>query len=504
MNKVPGVLLLSVLLTACAGQEVRGPSPARPVAALGVAEDRDLAAVNQLLTYFDAGTGAWTTPTGEAWQPAVGLDAVINIYERTRDVKYLNVLEKSFQKYKGHRTPYYDDIGWYANAWLRAYDVTGDPKYLSEAKAIFGDLTPAWDGTCGGGLWWNTSRNYKNAITNELFLLAAARLHRRANNGTGPGSYYDWAQREWNWFKNSGMINAQKFVNDGLNGACANNGGITWTYNQGVILGGLVELYRITGDRGYLLNAEQIAEATTSGQVYSGGILREPCEISGNCNNDQLIFKGLFAQGLARLYNADRGNKPQYGTFLTNNANSVWNTSRNASNGLGLRWVGPVGTPNQATQAAATLLLGEVALLNGAGETSNVPATNGTTYEAESATRTNVGTESTFGGYSGSGYVAGWNADGQSVTFNVNAPSARTYVLTLRYAGGAGDASRFLSANGAVRANNLLFTGTGAWGTWNTVSFSVPLNAGPNTVMVGLDSAKGNSNYLNLDRLEVR
>jgi predicted alpha-1,6-mannanase (GH76 family) len=313
-------------------------------------------AVTKLLTYYNSGTGAWTTPTGEAWQPALGIDSVINSYERTRAQSYRDVLNKSFERYRGRRA-FYDDNGWYLNAWIRAYDVTGESKFLDEAKALFTANTAGWDSTCGGGLWWNSNRDYKNAITNELFLLAAAQLHRRAPNGTGAGSYYDWAFREWNWFRNSGMINGNRMVNDGLNGSCVNNGGITWTYNQGVILAGLVELWRITADRGYLYQAEQIAEATINNQVHAGGILREPCEISGNCDGDQKIFKGIFAVGLARLYFADPGNKPAYGAFLRRNADSVWNSARDGGNGLALRWVGPPGSADQATQASAGLLL---------------------------------------------------------------------------------------------------------------------------------------------------
>jgi hypothetical protein len=103
--------------------------------------------------------------------------------------------------------------------------------------------------------------------------------------------------------------------------------------------------------------------------TYPNGVLRDVCD-PGNCTGDALIFKGLFAQGLARLYNADRGNKPQYGEFLSTNADSLWNTSRDSRNRLGVSWVGPVGTPGASSQAAGALLLGEVALLNAGGETS--------------------------------------------------------------------------------------------------------------------------------------
>ena len=48
----------------------------------------------------------------------------------------------------------------------------------------------------------------------------------------------DWAAKEWAWFKESGMINAGSLVNDGLGRDCKKNGRRTYTYNQGVILGG--------------------------------------------------------------------------------------------------------------------------------------------------------------------------------------------------------------------------------------------------------------------------
>ncbi len=337
------------------------------------AETRDNAAMTKLLAGFDVKVNGWTKgPT---------LDAIINIYERTRDPKYRTLLNDSLKYGRGWRSGdsrkiYYDDSGWYANAWLRAYDVTGDPAFLIEAKAIFSDMTKVWDNTCGGGIWWTSEKTYKNAITNELFMLAAARLARRSPNGTGPGSYQDWALKETDWFLNkSGMINGQKLVNDGLTtSTCKNNNQATWSYNQGVILGGLTEMWRLTGDRGYLFNAEQIAEAVFANMTYSNGTLRDVCdENSGGCSGDAVIFKGMFAQGLARLYNADRNNKPKYGSFLNTNADSIWNRSRNAQNGLGVKWNGPVGTPSQSSQAAGSLLLSEVALLKVGGETSTPP-----------------------------------------------------------------------------------------------------------------------------------
>jgi predicted alpha-1,6-mannanase (GH76 family) len=320
--------------------------------------ERDRLVIVRLLTFHRPWRGKWHTPTGEAWQPALAVEAVLNTYERTLEPRYRAVVERSFARYRGRRSRFFDDDGWYLNAWLRAYDLTGEQRYLDEARSLFTGMTTAWDDTCRGGLWWRKDRDYKNAITNELFLLAAAGLHRRAPDGT---RYLDWAVREWEWFDASGMINSADEVNDGLDSSCANNGRTTWTYNQGVVLGGLAELWRVTGDRGYLERAWRIADATIRTHVDAAGVLREPGE-PASCGRDHQAFKGVFAQGLARLYDADRDARPEYRRFLSTNAEAAWQ-GRDERDGVGLCWAGPAEEVTAATQTAAALLIGSVALL---------------------------------------------------------------------------------------------------------------------------------------------
>ena len=211
-------------------------------------------------------------------------------------------------------------------------------------------MTGGWDDTFGGGLWWKKDRKYKNAIPNELFLTLAARLHQRTPGDHGPGSYLDWAQREWAWFDASGMINGQDLVNDGLNHQGKNNGGITWTYNQGVILGGLIELSEITHDKKYLARAQAIADAATKTLVNADGVLVEPCE-SGDCGGDGPQFKGIFVRYLGLLYAKTK--KPAYREFLRRNADSVWARDREGDNQFGLHWAGPFDHADAARQTSA-------------------------------------------------------------------------------------------------------------------------------------------------------
>jgi hypothetical protein len=65
--------------------------------------------------------------------------------------------------FSGFINNYYDDEGWWALAWVRAFDVTGNTQYLTMAESIFTDMRGGVNGTCGGGIWWSKDRKYKNA-----------------------------------------------------------------------------------------------------------------------------------------------------------------------------------------------------------------------------------------------------------------------------------------------------------------------------------------------------
>ena len=109
--------------------------------------------------------------------------------------------------------------------------------------------------------------------------------------------------------------------------------------------------------------------------------------------------------------------------------------------------------------------------------------------------------ESTQSGFNGRGYVAGWNTNGTSIDFYVNQNTAGTKTITFRYAAGAGTASRYVKVNGVNAVSNLSFSGTTGWSSWNTISLTVSLQAGSNTIQLGYDSSKGNNNWLNVDQM---
>jgi predicted alpha-1,6-mannanase (GH76 family) len=227
------------------------------------------------------------------------------------------------------------------------YNQTTDARYLSMAESIFSNMTTGWDDTCGGGIWWNKSRTYKNAIANELFLSVSAHL---ANRVPPPeqSPYLSWAIEEWRWFAQSGMINSEHLIDDGLTSSCQNNGETTWTYNQGVILDGLVELYRKTADPSAPATAQQIASSAIT-HLTVNGILHDPCE--PNCGADGVQFKGIFVRNLMALDEAFP--HPQYERFLDNNAESIWDNAQGPNYQFGQVWSGPFDGSNAGIQSSA-------------------------------------------------------------------------------------------------------------------------------------------------------
>jgi predicted alpha-1,6-mannanase (GH76 family) len=321
---------------------------------MGEPDFRDCAAaaIAALQRWYSRWTGQWRT-TGW-WNAANALTALVDYTERTGDPTYSWVIGRTFRtarwRHRHFLNRYFDDNGWWAMAWLRAYELTGDERYLAAARRIFASMVTAWDDVYGGGLWWSRDRTYKNAITNELFLAVAARLHRTSPDRES--TYLDWALREWEWFDAAGLLGQEGLINDGLTSHGANNGKPAYTYNQGVILGGLADLYQVTGDGAYLRIGESIADAALRKLTKPAGVLTEPGE-SGMIGrpDDGSQFKGIFVRYLGEFY--AHVPRPAYRDVILHNARSIWNHNRNAENQFGLCWAGPFDTADASRQSSA-------------------------------------------------------------------------------------------------------------------------------------------------------
>jgi predicted alpha-1,6-mannanase (GH76 family) len=317
------------------------------------------AAADALQQWYVQDSGLYRT-TGW-WNSANVITTLANLSRVSHSTQYLPVFANTLRVAQtghdgaaGFLNKYYDDEGWWALAWIDVYDLTGQPEYLRMADSIFADMQLGWDDpVCGGGVWWNKDKKGKNAIENELFLAVAAALANRETDAAKRQSDLAWAHREWTWFLNSGMINGQNLVNDGLNqrdpAHCKNNGRNTWTYNQGVILGALVELNKADPDPSLPRMAHAIAEAAIKRLTDAHGILLESAR--GQNGGDGPQFKGIFTRNLMQLNSAFP--RRRYRKFLVANARSVLAGDRDPANHLGFWWAGPFDRADAARQSSA-------------------------------------------------------------------------------------------------------------------------------------------------------
>lgn len=162
-------------------------------------------------------SGLWKNE--QAWQSGSTLETLANFVSISNlSLKY--VFHQTFMNtdmFAGGDC--FDDYQWWLLGWLQAYSVEPNIDYLYRAADIHDFVAVnAWnDSICNGGVQQCRNNTYKNAITNELFLVSSIRLHPYAALLGRPPTYYlDWALKEWQWFAASGLINSNYLINDGL------------------------------------------------------------------------------------------------------------------------------------------------------------------------------------------------------------------------------------------------------------------------------------------------
>lgn len=122
------------------------------------------------------------------------------------------------------------------------------------------------------------------------------------------------AIKEYQWFKTHNFTNAQGLVVDGFHisdgqTSCDQRDEMVYTYNQGVLLSGLRQLWEATGDTEYLTDgyalvntvinatgwqARSYSEAGQWAGLGRNGIMEDYCDAPANCSQDAQIFKGIY------------------------------------------------------------------------------------------------------------------------------------------------------------------------------------------------------------------
>src|SRR5690606_18370935 len=253
-------------------------------------------------------------------------------YERTSDPDYLTLIHDTYTGFNNKYTnmlnnKFNDDLGWWALACMRAYELTGEVEYLNRGSFLFTEVYSEWDTSYyGGGIWWrNDAHNpavstdaQKNMATNAPMVITAVKLYEAYNDPY----YLNIATQIYNWIK--ATLYTPTKLNDNIIGT--GSGTVRdwdFTYNYGTFLGAATSLYTVTNNASYLADANFAANYVISKMTSATTLMYEG-------ENDAAGFKMIFARQLNRL-RVEAG-QSQYLTFLQQNATQAWNHRRLSDN----------------------------------------------------------------------------------------------------------------------------------------------------------------------------
>lgn len=300
------------------------------------------------------------------WPQAHALDVALDAYERTHDNLYLTTINDWYIGVKAKNgnsfvNVFYDDMEWNALAMLRAYKITQDLKFKTASIEVWNDIKTGWNDNAGGGIAWKKDQLYsKNACSNGPASILAARLYQQFGNDTDK----EWALKIYEWEKEYLFNPASGAVYDNINSRTGEtNTAWIFTYNQGTFLGAALELYKITGEKGYLNDAIKAADHTLNSLVDSNDRL-----LKSEGTGDGGLFKGIFIRYFTQLIlNPDLNDsvKNRYLIFLEHNAKTLWLQGTDKSMLLfGPYWKTKPGySTDLNTQLSGAMLMEAMALL---------------------------------------------------------------------------------------------------------------------------------------------
>jgi predicted alpha-1,6-mannanase (GH76 family) len=338
------VIIACCLLTACLKQNEDNPPPAPgggqtsfnwPAIADSAANSLNYFWSASQSVYMSSNTSSdWA----QYWPNAHALDVLIDAYLRTNNAalkSQMLILVNGVRVKNGNTiiNYYYDDMEWMALACLRAYEATNDVEFKNVVDQLWADIKNGWSTDLGGGIWWRKDNSSKNTPSNMPAAILAARLYRKFNNAQD----LQWAQQIYDWQKSVLYDASSGWVFDNIDKNGNKNTSWKFTYNQGTFLGAALELFKATGNSGYINDAIKAADyAVSSGFLTTNSILKD------EGGGDGGLFKGVFVRYFTRLMidgGLESSKKNMYLGFLTNNAKTLWTKGTNKSQSLfGSAW----------------------------------------------------------------------------------------------------------------------------------------------------------------------
>lgn len=286
------------------------------------------------------------------WNQALIILMVEDRYECRKDesLKPLitNLLDAFRQHEKNPKTndimdwtwnDFQDDLLWAGLAFIRGYQITGNERFLEQAKWDWEFLyNRGYDTTLGGGLWWDIHNANKSGLSNNPAVSMACYLY----EATGNVTYLDQAKDIYNWIyttlrEPNGAVD-ENIDKDGVKTRSYN------VYNVGAYIEAANALHRVTGNDIYAQHAKESIQFVMRDKVDKNGLMSK-WHRDGTWQSEFARGMGLFVKDNNLWdYQADYTSEKKpitYYEWMRLNADAAWETRDKVNNITFNEWAKP-------------------------------------------------------------------------------------------------------------------------------------------------------------------
>lgn len=216
---------------------------------------------------------------------------------------------------------YYDDNVWIGLDMIDLYSQTKEQRFLDKAIMVWNYLMTGYDDACGGGVYWREIPVLKTG-KNTCSSAPAAVLGCKLYNMTGDKAYLNRAIELYEWLSKYLRDPEDDLYWDSIHPdmSVVKN---KYSYNSGQPMQAACLIYKITGDEKYLADAQRIAKSAYKKwfMAFHSDALGEDFNI---LKPDHVWFQSILLRGLIELYRID-GNR-EYVTAYEKTLSNAWLT----------------------------------------------------------------------------------------------------------------------------------------------------------------------------------
>lgn len=291
-------------------------------------------------------------PYSYLWPFSGTFSAANVLLEATGDKEYKKLLDNKVLKgleeyYDCKRTPcayasyinsapqsdrFYDDNVWLGIDFTDIYQQTKGKKYLQKAEEIWKFIFSGMDDKLGGGIYWcEQKKGGKNACSNAPGSVYALKLF----EATRDSSYFHYGKSLFEWTERNLKDDTDCLYYDNIK-LDGKIGKAKYAYNSGQMMQAAVLLYKLTGNKSYLAEAQRIA--TSCYNFFFNPFTAPNGESFRMLREGNIWFTAVMMRGFIELYGQDKN--PAYLDAFRKNLDYAWRHSRESDGLFGTDWKG--------------------------------------------------------------------------------------------------------------------------------------------------------------------